>query len=123
MTVGDILTLVDALEPNQYSAQQKKSWLTQLDGRIFCELLQGREGFGRVRCPVYTSLRQPLLVPPPYAEGIYVSYLQAMIALENAETVRYSQQMQLFNASYREYSNYVNRIMSPRNVTTNRIRF
>lgn len=114
LTVRQAIETADALEPNQFSLRQKKSWLTQLDGRIYRELLEGRPGCGRMHRPGYTRLTDRLLVPPPYAESIYTPYLQAMMALENAESVRYSQQMQLFNASYREYANYVNRIMSPR---------
>ena len=123
MTVEEAITCADELEPNQYSCRQKKCWLTQLDGRIFDELLKGRPDCAVTDYPVYTAQTQTLLVPAPYAWSIYTAYLQAMIALENAETVRYSQQMLMFNTAYSEYSNYVNRIMSPRSPAQNRIRF
>ena len=39
MTAGEVITLVDALEPNQYTEQNKLTWLDRLDGQIFNEVI------------------------------------------------------------------------------------
>ena len=126
ITVGDIITLVDALEPNQFTSSQKKAWLSSLDGQIYNEIFLTHPRLTENREPPslpYTALTQELLVPFPYGESVYNHYLQAMIASELSESARYNQEMQLYNAAYREYSNYVNRIMLPETAAENRLKF
>ena len=38
MTAGELIARVDALRPNQYSADDKLGWLRRLDGQILAEL-------------------------------------------------------------------------------------
>lgn len=39
MTVSELITEVDALEPNQYNIEFKIRWLSDLDGQIFDEMI------------------------------------------------------------------------------------
>ena len=121
MTVGEAIRVVDDLEPNQYTDQQKFTWLARLDGQIFEELILTHE---KEEAAVFTppsSSGDELLVPFPY-DGIYNYWLQAMIALENGENAKYMAQMQLFNALYKSFAWNYNRKCRPLGAE-NRMRF
>ena len=97
--------LVDALEPNGYSRDQKVRWLSALDGRVFREVLQQYED-----CPMqcfagYVDAQGStcLLVPFPYDEDVYSFYLQSRIALENGEAARYNRAVTLFNSAFQAF--------------------
>lgn len=113
MTVGDIITAVNMLEPNQYSAAQKKKWLSELDGQVYDELIASHEGAGARPALPYTALTDTLLIPSPYGEEIYNLYLQSMIALENSESARYRQLQSVFNGAYRQFACFINRTRRP----------
>jgi hypothetical protein len=106
MTIQEILAQVDELTPNTYSAQRKLQWLSDLDGRLFRELIQPRAGAERFYWPEegYDSDEQELLAPPPYGADLYLRYLQARIAAENGEIHRYAQYSALFNQAYAEFA-------------------
>ena len=121
MTAGEAITMVDDLEPNQYTEQQKLTWLARLDGQIFEELILTHEHEeGAVFTPP-SSAADELLVPFPY-DGIYNYWLQAMIALENGEGTKYITQMQLFNSLYKSFAWNYNRKYRPIGAE-NRMRF
>ena len=105
MKAMDIIDRLDGLEPNQYSPEQKLRWLSILDGKIYEEVLRPRErepkGFKE-----YANGNEELLVPFPYGDDVYLNYLQAMVALENAETQRYNKRLQFFNNAYAEYEDF-----------------
>ena len=148
MTAGDMIATVDNVEPNQYSTGQKLGWLNELDGLVWDEVVRthvadipaspaGGHALSRVaalvcrQCPPLHTQRKPvdsviseLLIPFPYGERIYSHYLQAMIASENGEAVKYNQQISLYNAAYRTYVNHVNRTQKPAPARGgNRLRF
>ena len=116
MKAMDVIDRLDGLEPNQYSPEQKLRWLSILDGKIYEEVLRPREteprGFAE-----YVNGNEELLVPFPYGDDVYLNYLQAMVALENAETQRYNKRLQFFNNAYAEYQNWYNRRHSLSDVT------
>ena len=106
MTVNEIISDVDLKEPNSYSAAEKRSWLSSLDGKIFLEVLCTHEGLAPdASFTPYATGEETLLIPFPYAEGVYTHYLIAMIAAANAETARYNQQIALYNAEYGQWWN------------------
>ena len=37
MTIAEVLTRIDSIEPNQYSQGDKLEWLNRLEGQIFDE--------------------------------------------------------------------------------------
>ena len=103
MKAIDIIRKVDELEPNQFGADKKLAWLSELDGQIYLEL-------SRVYEPCmsqpgkYVPGEEELLVEEPYAQGVYSHFLQAMMAAENYETGKYNQHITLFDSSYRQYA-------------------
>ena len=108
MTAGEILSAVDALRPNQYSAAQKLAWLRQLDGKLFDELLWVYETETFSLPESYTA-ETVLRAPFPYDWELYTSWLFAQIDLHNAEIVKYNQSMTLFAAAWRQLGDYWNR--------------
>lgn len=102
MKAIDVIQRADMLEPNQYGVEQKLAWLSELDGQIYGEI-------GEIFEPCwkeperYTTGEEELLLPFPYGEGIYRSFIKAMIALENFETAKYNESMEMFDTLYGQY--------------------
>ena len=44
MQIDEIIARVDSLEPNQYDKETKLSWISQLDGKIFAEIILTHDG-------------------------------------------------------------------------------
>lgn len=55
-----------------------------------------------------------LLVPDPYAEDIYINYLESRIDKENAEIAKYNVDISLFNQAYQAYADIYNRNNMPK---------
>ena len=111
MTISDILTNIDAIEPNQYTQAQKLAWINQLDGQIFDELVLTHVHDDDAEWEKYTEddLTVEPLVPEPYCQEVYEYYLKSQIAAANHETVKYNTAMVLFNAAYSRYCALYNR--------------
>ena len=99
MTAIEIIDRTDALEPNSYGVGEKLRWLSQLDGQIAAEL----PAIHDAPSAAYSTGEETLLVPFPYAEGVYGSYLRAMIAFNNFEASKYDQHIAMFDAVYSQY--------------------
>ena len=112
MTVSEAIARTDALEPNQYTEQQKTTWLDRLDGQIFNEVILTHEHEEGAQYTPLSSGTDELLVPSPYDE-IYNYWLQAKIAMENSEGSKYTMNMELFNAAYLNYCHWYNRMNRP----------
>lgn len=138
MQIDEIIARVDSLEPNQYDKETKLSWLSQLDGKIFAEIILTHEDISaRVldHCCIdddsglffyfpYESGDEEPIAGPPYGEDMYCYYLEAMIALHNMETSKYNQQMLAYNNAYTEFANWYNRTHRPCTVNGgNRFKF
>lgn len=121
MTVQEAISMTDALEPNQYTEQQKITWLDRLDGQIFNEIIMTHEHEEGAHYTPLSSGEDELLVPFPYDE-IYSYWLQAKIAIENSESSKYMMNMELFNAAYTNYAHWYNRTHRPVGAW-NRLRF
>ena len=121
MTVNEVITLVDELEPNQYTEQQKFTWLDRLDGQIFNEVIYTHAHEEGAHYTPLSSGDDELLVPFPY-DSIYNYWLQAMIALENGESQKYLVNKDLFNAAYENYVHWYNRNHRPAG-SRNRLRY
>jgi len=117
MTVKNIVDLVDTKEPNSYTIDEKVAWLSNLDGKIFEEVLKKYKEFDPDDefTPYSTSTyaTDTMLIGNPYGEDIYVHYLIAMIAQGNAETPRYNQQITLYNTAYSQWWNHYNTTHTP----------
>ena len=116
MKAMDLIERVDLLEPNDYGPEQKLQWLTSLDGKIYHEIIEPRSGSGFL--PAYENGDEELLIEEPFAMDVYYHYLQAMIAAENSETQRYNRRMTMFNAAYKEWTDWYNRTHLPKQAGT-----
>ena len=122
MTAGQAIAQADALRPNQYSTQQKLSWLRRLDGQIRQELLETHVVPGEDEAaaaaesglPLTYDLDSQLLAPFPYAEELYSAYLFCQIDLHNAEIQKYNQSITLLSAAWRQLADWLNRRRLPR---------
>jgi hypothetical protein len=111
MNISEAISLVNTLKPNQYSDSQKIAWLSQLDGKIFLELIKTHMG-GIDAFHGYTAdvdLETELLVEFPFSQEIYNYYLQSMIDRENGEVSKYNQSAAMFNEAYQAYVGWYNR--------------
>ena len=123
MTAGEMIALADRLRPNQYTTADKLRWLERLDGQVLSEVIGTHAEIApdAASGTAYTAATE-LLVPFPYGDDVYLNYLQAMVALENAETQRYNKRLQFFNNAYAEYQNWYNRNHSMSAVTDGGVR-
>ena len=116
MRIDEILADVDEIKPNTYDDNVKLRWLSELDGKIFDQIILTHEHEvpeeGELTFEPYQSLSEDLLVPFPYTD-LYRHYLFAMIDYSNGETDRYQNSMVMFNASYQEFTNWYNRTHKP----------
>lgn len=104
MQLSKAIELTDHRTPNGYDTPDKVRWLVALDQEIYNDLIATRMDSGDVALPEVED--DTLLVPEPYAEDVYVNYLQAKIAKENGENVKYNQAMALYNEGYQRYARF-----------------
>lgn len=95
----DILTQADLLAPNQYSQEQKLSWLGELEGRIHLDVhLDTPEQLQQV----WQSWPGTLTVGWPHSD-VYLHWLLAKIHQADGELELYQNRMESFNTSYQNY--------------------
>ena len=115
MTAATVISRVDDLSPNYYTAAQKLGWLASLDGKIYEEVILTHEGADDVDYDPtdYSANTVDLIVQPPYGEDLYCHYLCSRIAAANSEIAKYDQFATLFNADYIEWTGWYNRHHMP----------
>ncbi len=121
MTCAEVIAEVDRNEPNQYDLYQKLKWLSTLDGKVLDEVIMTHRraahetmyNGGRCPLPPYNDAGCTLLIADPYANEIYCSYLQMMIAKENAERARYNDERAIYEAAYQQYCDWYTRTHRP----------
>lgn len=116
MTIGEAIAAADQISTNLIAQNTKKQWLSELDGRIYNEIIdpygKNKEFKGYTSSSASTT---KLLVPYPY-DSIYVIYLEQEIALRNAEIARYNNARTVFNErleAYRRWYIRMNRQDTP----------
>lgn len=115
MTIQEAIDRVDMIKPNQFSFDQKLAWLSELDGKVFKELILTHENAvdpDYIGYDAETPTDTQLLVPFPYTD-VYFFYLCSQIGLGNAEIAKYNNDKQLFNNAYLTYSDYYTRTHMP----------
>jgi len=116
MTINEILTKVNELNPNQYTDAIMISWLSELEWKLVHVIFEqhdypDEEFQERVEeFAGYTedSINDEVLVPDEFC-SLYENYLRAMIAFNNNEGIRYQNAMQMFNTNFGDYAAYYNR--------------
>ena len=114
-TIQRVVQQVDMVKPNKYDDAQKINWLSEIEGRIYNELLKKHEGFEGVSFDGYdenTPGGQELLIQGTYSD-VYAKWLMCQIDFHNAETLRYNGSATMFNAAWADLSNWVNRTYRP----------
>ena len=114
MTLQEALKACDRMKPNACPEQEKRRWLSELDGRIYRELLAVHEDAPDTFSgyDMQTVGETALLVPDRYAE-LYLFYLSAQIDFVNAEFARYNNAAALYNAAYDAFANAYHREHRP----------
>lgn len=108
MTIQDALLQIDEVKPNQLEKRQKIAMLSEVDGRIYHDimLIHARDGGVPDTCPHYdmeTDERTNLLCPDPYS-AMYRWYMEAQIDLINQELDKYQNSQMQFNAAWGDYA-------------------
>ena len=109
MTLEEAIAKIDDLRPNKYKHPQKIDWLSELDGKIYNEIISHYES--DVEWEPYseqTDSSIELLVGEPYS-NIYEYWLASKIDWWNGEMSRYNNDMIQFNTLYQEFGNYWNK--------------
>ena len=113
MTINQLMTLVDDLTPNQYTAAHKLRWLNEVEKTAFDEILSTHEGDRPETFTPYAAADDTeLLILDPYSR-IYPLYLEMRIHYHNAETARYNNAAAAFQAAWEELRNWYNRTHAP----------
>ena len=99
MTRADILAEIREIRPNEYQDEWVLKQVDELRQRILRELMAGY---------IIPDEGGELMTPSPYHK-VYVYWVLAQIDLANSEYDRYNNDLQLFNASWQEFANYVSR--------------
>ena len=119
MTIAEAIDITDKLTPNAYDETEKVRWLLTIDQMVYTDLIATHEGAERFEKPEYAAedIATDLLVPEPYAEDIYVNYLQAKIAQQNGEDAKYNKAIIFYNEAYERFArsyNEKNRLLPAR---------
>ena len=127
MTIDTAIAMCDERRPNQYSREDKTSWLSRLDGRIYQDIItmyhhpSGALGSGALpsgdsvpgepasgeQSPFTgyageTTEDTELLAAWPHDE-MYPLYLFAMVDFHNNDLQRYNASAAMFDRAYGEY--------------------
>ena len=108
MTLAEVIESFDSERTNNVSIITKKRWISQLDLKIWGEILKPRGdkefyGYGK-EIPLDTKVK----APEEYAE-IYNLYLNMKLDYMNGEIGRYNNSAMLFNRMYKEMHDFINR--------------
>lgn len=115
MTISGAIDNVDRLKPNGFSDDEKIGWLSELDARIWAEIIQTHEGAEDRTWEPYTEDTDRdtvLLAYAPY-DPVYRYWLEAQIDLYNMELDKYNNSTALFNAAYQDFAGAYNRTHMP----------
>ena len=111
MTVLDCIQIVDGIEPNAYTNEQKARWISECEGRVYTDIfLLPPASFTPLTYE--DNAGDSLAVKPPH-DKLYPRYLQAMIHYANGEYERYASSRALFNEAWGEFLRWYARNYSP----------
>lgn len=115
MRVQEAINRIDSLKANGYTDAEKIAWLSELDGKIYNEIVSTHEDAAINAFEGYTDgdTGKELIVGSPY-EDIYVRWLEACIDYANSEYGKYNNSMSMFNAKMAEFERYYNRTHMPK---------
>ena len=115
MTIKEAIDGINALKPNDYTNEEKISWLSTIDGLIYRNLVKTHENDDGIEFVPYTSetdLDTELIAYEPYCE-LYLLWLESKIDYYNSEQVKYNNAVTRFNDIYTKFGNDYNRNHMP----------
>ncbi len=119
MTISEAITKVDTLKPNMYEEKDKIRWLSQLDARIYQEIIlthHYNEGEEEVSFSGYTeetSGDTELLVGEPYDE-MYIHWLEGKVDYNNMEYGGFNSANSMFESVFGAFRNAYNASHMPK---------
>ncbi len=108
MTLNDAVELFDREYPNNAPFNLKIQWLSQLDHKVYAEILTPR-GHGDFKGYTLETSQDTILAVPDSFGEIYMYYLKMSLDLHNSEIDRFNNSAMLFNRTYKELFDYINR--------------
>ena len=116
MTIIQAITAVDELRKNMIDVNVKKALLSELDGRIYFEIIDPYGKVGDFKgYDSHTSEETALLTPYPY-DSLYLSYLEQEIARMSNELPRYNNARIIFNERFEAFRKWWTRTHEPPSV-------
>ncbi len=102
MTIADALASIRHLKPNHYDDAMLVRWLSELDGKVWQEILltSGAPMPALPYDPAKASC--PLLIGFPH-EDVYLKYLGMMIDFHNGEYDSFNNGMLMFRTQYQTF--------------------
>jgi len=97
MTLSEIISRVNTLNPNAFDEETKGKVLCSLEARLIYKFL------GEEKNITYPeNLKTQLILPDRYAD-VYIYYLSAMLYFWNKEYEEYNNHVTLYNTLLEEY--------------------
>lgn len=115
MKIAEIIGLTDELRPNEYTAEMKTRWLSEVEGTVVDEILNRAEGNSIIfdgYC--YAADQERVLLVPDRFLDIYIQYLIAKIELHDEEIVNYNNAAALYQTAFDQYAAWYRRNHMPK---------
>ncbi len=110
MTLQEAIERFDLLYPNAMPLSAKRDALSAFDGKLFSQVLaQYRDAPERFDGYTETTPGNVRLLAQFPFDDLYIKLLCAEYAAVSGDTARYNNASALFNESYENYVNYLNR--------------
>lgn len=108
MTLSKVIEQFDSERANGLSLEAKIRWISQLDMKIFDEILKARGDKAFKGYDVTTPFETVVKAPDEYSE-VYILYLNMKLDLLNGEIARHNNSAMLFNMMYSDMHDSINR--------------
>ncbi len=108
MTLQKAIESFDSHRANTVTLEEKINWISELDGKLFSQLLRDRVGGTFEGYNAHTPLQTEILAPDEYSE-IYVYYLSMKLDFKNGEIGRYNNSAVAYNRCFSQMANLINR--------------
>lgn len=105
MTLYELISYIDSVKPNSFSAQDKTEWVNEIETRIQKDLL----GLSPDDLVIYRypdDRDRGLLLDTAHI-AVYRHYLAAMIDFANGEYDKYANTMAMFNAAFENFAKWL----------------
>lgn len=104
MTVSDVLMEIGRVKPHQYTEATLTRWLSELDGRVWEDLLSNYMQDCQKPALPYSDgdALTNLLIPFPH-DDVYIKWLTAQIDYHNADFDRYNNAMLMWQEAYQGF--------------------